>query len=68
MLIPVKSSFIRGIGYNPFKRSLTVRFDLKTYQYRGVPLIVFLMVLFSRSRGAKFHDLVRGVYPHRVVS
>jgi hypothetical protein len=61
-MIRVKSTVIKGVGYNPLTRIMSIQFKVERYDYNAVPFIVFLKLLFSRSRGGKFNELVKGNY------
>jgi hypothetical protein len=41
---------------------MSIQFKVERYDYNAVPFIVFLKLLFSRSRGGKFNELVKGNY------
>jgi hypothetical protein len=71
-LIPVTSSQIAAVGYNPTARQLVVRFHGSgsrpeaIYSYTGVPAQIAAGLIVAASPGTYFHRHVRqGRYPYR---
>ncbi len=63
-MIPVTSSFIHAIGYDPKRKTITVEFkrgngNYSIYQYRGVAVQTFARWLKAKSKGAYFHRNIR---------
>lgn len=62
-LVPVKSSNIAAVGYDPAARLLRLRFqDGATHDYRDVPDHVHLGLMQSGSKGRFFHARIRDLY------
>ena len=71
-LIPVNSSQIAAVGYDPIARRLVVRFrgygrrPGAVYSYSGVPAEVAAGLVGAASPGSYFHQHIRqGPYPYR---
>ena len=61
--VPVVSSNIREVGFDPGSNTLEVLFaDGRVYQYFDVSLSVYEGLLHAASVGRYFHDNIRGVY------
>ena len=72
VLIPVSSSQIAAVGYDPTARRLVVRFrgyggrPGAVYSYSGVPAEVAAGLVGAASPGSYFHRHIRqGPYPYR---
>ena len=66
--VPVRSTNIAEVGYDPAARRLEIRFrGGRTYEYLNVPTDVFEGLLNASSKGAYFHRRIRGRYPTRRV-
>jgi hypothetical protein len=64
-LVPIKSSFIRAVGYNAERRTATVHFRSGAlYQYSNVPKATFTRWLKAPSKGKYFQRNIRGVYAY----
>ena len=62
--VPVSSSNIASIGFDPGSQTLEVEFLSGTiYQYFGVPDYVYDSFLNSGSKGSFFNHEIRNVYP-----
>ena len=67
--IPVSSSNLTSVGYDPTSQTLEVEFQHGSiYQYFGVPTHVFHELLNATSKGSYFHQAIRDVYPYSRVS
>lgn len=71
--IPVESSNIAAIGYDPFKHILEVEFlgDKGTnsvYRYFDVPDNIFVGVMEAQSHGKYFWQYIRNTYKFQQVS
>lgn len=67
--MPVHSSNIRSVGYNPASRMLEVEFHSGgIYQYSGVPENAHQGLMRAASKGAYFHDHIKDRYPCRQVT
>jgi hypothetical protein len=72
VLVPVVSSQIAAVGYDPITRQLVVRFrgsdrwPEAIYSYAGVPAEIAAELIAAESPGAYFHRHIRqGGYPYR---
>lgn len=64
--IPVSSSMIASVGYDPETSVLEVTFSNgRTYEYEGVPSHVFDGMIHASSVGRFFIDNVRDIYNTR---
>jgi len=62
--IPVTSTSLRSVGYNPEAHELDLEFkDGRLYRYSGVPAEVHDELLHAPSLGRYFLANVRGQYP-----
>ncbi len=63
--VPVESSMIRSLRYDPAERLLEVVFlNGRAYQFVNVPQEVYQHLLEARSKGRYFLGHIRGVYPY----
>lgn len=64
--IPVSSSNLRAIGYDPDSRTLEVEFlDGGLYRYSGVPASVHAGLMSASSHGSYFDaNIKKGGYPY----
>ncbi len=62
--IPVNSSAIAEIGYDPFTLRLWIRFKSgqKAYQFDGFPTAKWQLFLKAGSKGTFFHQQIQGRY------
>jgi len=68
-LIPVESSMIQAVGYEPETRILEVVFNNgRTYCYEGVPYEVFEELMAADSKGRYMRAEIIGVYPDSILS
>jgi len=67
--VPVESSFIRGVGYDPVSETLEIELaNGRIYQYFEVAPAVYEAMLEAESKGRYFNENISGVYPYgRVV-
>jgi len=62
--VPVRSTSLRSVGYNPETRELDLEFkEGRLYRYGGVPPEVHEELLHAPSLGRYFLANVRGRYP-----
>jgi hypothetical protein len=68
-ILPVKSTAIAGMGYEPVSRTLAIRFHGRehTHHYRDVPEEVWHRMCGAPSVGAAFAQHVRDKYSHVIV-
>lgn len=68
-LIPVESSMIQAVSYDPKTRILEVIFNSgRTYCYEGVPPDVYKKLMTADSKGGYMRSAIIGVYPEYPVS
>jgi len=66
--IPVDSSNLASVGYNPWTGVLEIEFHGgRVYQYFGVPLAVYLGLMGADSHGKFFHSCIRNSFQFRRV-
>jgi len=64
--VPVRSSNIRSVGYDPATRTLELEFHSGgLYRYSGVPESIYEDFMQAVSKGAYFHDHIKGRFPDR---
>jgi hypothetical protein len=62
-MIPVDSSAIEAIGYDPASRRMSIRFkEGRTYDFCGVPRQVYKALLAAESKGTYYAEHIRGRY------
>jgi len=63
-LIPVSSSCIAAVGYDPFTQTLTLEFHSgRTNDYHNVPYSVYMELMNAPSIGAYYNRWIKGRYP-----
>jgi hypothetical protein len=68
-LVPVASSMIQAVGYDPQTQVLEVVFTSgRTYCYEGVPSDVHQALMAADSKGQYMRAAIIGVYPDYPVS
>lgn len=68
-LIPVESSMIQAVGYDPKTRILEIVFNNgQTYGYEGVPPQVYKELMAADSKGQYLRSAIIGVYPDYPIS
>lgn len=66
VLIPVESSMVHAVGYDPQTRRLEVVFTSgQVYCYEEVPPEVFQELMEAESKGRYMRDCIIDVYPYR---
>jgi len=64
--IPVDSSNLASVGYNPWTGVLEIEFHgRRVYQYFGVPFAVYLDLMAADSHGKYFYVNIRDQYQCR---
>ena len=64
--IPVDSSNLASVGYNPWSGVLEIEFHGgRIYQYFGVPLDVYWGLMNATSHGKFFHAHIKGRVQYR---
>lgn len=68
-LLPVDSSMMSHVGYDPATQTLTVLFDSgKMYEYSGVEPEVHERLMASSSKGSFMRNEIFDCYPDRLVT
>jgi KTSC domain len=62
--VPVESSLIRAVGYDPDSSVLELEFldPRRVYLYYDVPFSTFEELLVAESKGTYFNDLIKDLY------
>jgi len=64
--IPVSSSNLTSVGYEPSRQILEILFHSGgLYQYSGVPTNIYHGLMSASSHGKYFHQFIKNVYPYR---
>ncbi len=65
VLIPVESSMMAAVGYDPHDLRMVVLFNNgRAYDYYGVPTETFGRLMAAESKGRFMHQHVLGVFPY----
>lgn len=63
-LIPVRSSAVEAVGYDPLSRRLRIRFTGgREYDFCGVPESVYRGFIEAPSKGTYYNDYIKDRYP-----
>ncbi len=63
--VPVSSSNLRSIGYDPITYTLEIEFHSGgIYQYTNVPQTIYQQLMAAPSLGKYFHANIRNMYPY----
>lgn len=66
--IPVASSDLRAVGYDPASQTLEIEFHSGgIYQYYGVPQAIYHALMAAGSHGSYFHAHIKDHYAWRRV-
>jgi hypothetical protein len=64
--IPVDSSNLASVGYNPWTGVLEIEFHGgRVYQYFGVPFAIYAGLMAAESHGSFFHAYLRSSFQYR---
>ncbi|OQA49773.1 MAG: hypothetical protein BWY45_03479 [Euryarchaeota archaeon ADurb.Bin294] len=67
--VPVSSSNIAAIGFDPKTSVLEIQFNSgHIYQYFGVPNAVYDGLMAADSHGQFFHKFIRNIYQYSRIS
>ena len=66
--IPVESSSLVSVGYDPVSETLEVEFQTGIYQYFGVPAERHEGLMDAESKGAYFNQFIRDAYPFQKIA
>ena len=67
-MIPVSSSNLMSVDYNPLTQTLTVQFHGgRVYEYYGVPQNIFDGLISAASKGRFHHRYIKNSYRYRRV-
>jgi hypothetical protein len=62
-MIPLNSSALRGVAYDPFTAQMLIWFhDRGPYTFYRVPRVIFEGLLDASSHGSYYHQNIRGRY------
>jgi hypothetical protein len=64
-MIPVSSSNLVAVGYNPSNQELTIQFYSGVYTYIGVPVSVYNGLMAAPSKGSYHHRYIKKRYAFR---
>ena len=65
--VPVASSFLSSVGYDPDQQVLSIEFASgKVIRYRGVPAEIHQELMDAESKGKYFGSVIRRNYQHEV--
>lgn len=64
-MIPVSSSNLVAVGYNPTNQDLTIQFGSGVYTYTGVPQSTHTGLMNASSKGSYHHLHIKNRYPFR---
>jgi hypothetical protein len=63
-MMPVHSSAIRRVGYDPSTRQMKIEFEQgNIYDFCGVPLSIYQGLMNAGSKGAYYNEQIRDRYP-----
>jgi hypothetical protein len=63
-MMPVKSSAIEAVGYDPTTRQMRIRFTGGSeYDFCGVPEAIYRDLMSAASKGSYYNDRIRDRYP-----
>lgn len=64
-MIPVSSSNLRAVGYNPLQNKLTIEFNSgSVYEYYNVPKQVYEGLLNASSKGGYHYKYIKNSYSY----
>ena len=67
--VPVESSNLASVGFDPKKSVLEIQFNSGSiYQYFGVPQAVHTGLMAADSHGQFFHKFIRNIYQYSRIS
>lgn len=67
-MIPVQSSNLSAIGYDPETETLQVDFlNGSSYEYKNVPLVVYQGLMEAPSHGSYLNREIKGRYPYEKI-
>ncbi|TLN26716.1 KTSC domain-containing protein [bacterium] len=64
-MVPVSSSNLVSVGYDPATQTLRVQFKLGCYDYTGVPESVYRGLLGAPSKGEYHAARIKYSFPYR---
>lgn len=66
-MIPVSSSNLVSVGYDPSTQSLYIQFRTGLYVYSGVPESVYTGLMNASSHGTYHAKYIKNHYPYRKI-
>ncbi|MDR9795231.1 KTSC domain-containing protein [Aeribacillus pallidus] len=67
-MIPVSSSNLEAVGYDPVNRILRIRFHSGTYDYYDVPQSVYTGLMNAASKGSYHHLYIKNNYRYKKIN
>lgn len=64
-MIPVSSSNLVAVGYDPQTMTLRVQFNSGTYDYYNVPKNIFDGLLAAPSKGSYHHSFIKNSFSYK---
>lgn len=64
-MIPVVSSNLRAVGYDPTTQTLRIEFHNGTYDYYNVPASIHSGLMNAPSKGQFHHQYIKNNYNYR---
>ena len=64
-MIPVSSSNLVAVGYDPQTMTLRVQFNSGTYDYYNVPKNIFDGLLSAPSKGSYHHSFIKNSFSYK---
>ncbi len=58
-MVPVSSTNLRAVGYNPVSQTLRIEFHSGTYDYYGVPESIYNGLMNASSKGQYHHQYIK---------
>ena len=65
--VPVSSSDLKAVQYNPESQTLEIQFHSGTYRYSDVPEAVHDGLMTASSHGKYFHQNIKGKYLYKKI-
>lgn len=62
-MVPVVSSNLKAVGYDPLSHELRIQFDSGTWIYPNVPQQIFDALMQAPSKGKFLHSAIKPRYP-----
>ncbi|GEN36104.1 KTSC domain-containing protein [Aneurinibacillus danicus] len=66
-MIPVSSSNLRAVGYDPVSQTLRIQFHNGTYDYYNVPVSIHQGLMSAGSKGSYHAAYIKNAFSYRRV-